>query len=285
MLFPTIDFAIFFAVAFTANWLLNPYPRSWKLAMIALSYFFYSWWDWRFVFLLAASTVIAQVGAAAVNRFPDERRRRAAMVASVAALLGLLGWFKYYGFVAVNADNFLHLLGGGHLLPLLAVTLPVGISFFTFMALSYVIDVYRRRLEPARPIDLAVYLSFFPHLVAGPIVRGEELLPQIRRRRDARSIDFGRAAWLVAAGLFKKVVVSSYIDSAIVTPVFSSPTSIRRSRCCSPSTASPSRSTPTSAGTPTSPSGWRCCSASASPTTSTLPTPPATSRTSGAAGT
>ena len=223
MLFPTIDFAIFFAVAFTANWLLNPYPRPWKLAMIALSYFFYSWWDWRFVLLLAASTVIAQVGAAAVHRFEDERHRRVAMVASVAALLGLLGWFKYYGFVAVNADNFLHLLGGGHLLPLLAVTLPVGISFFTFMALSYVIDVYRRKLEPARPVDLAVYLSFFPHLVAGPIVRGEELLPQIRRRRDARSIDFGRAAWLVAAGLFKKVVVSSYIASAIVTPVFSSP--------------------------------------------------------------
>ncbi len=145
------------------------------------------------------------------------------MVASVAALLGILGWFKYYGFVAVNVDNVLHSLGSGHFLPLLQVTLPVGISFFTFMALSYVIDVYRRHLEPARAIDVAVYLSFFPHLVAGPIVRGGELLPQIRRKRDPAGIDFGGAAWLVAAGLFKKVVISSYIDSAIVTPVFSAP--------------------------------------------------------------
>jgi len=223
MLFPTTDFAIFFAVAFTGNWLLNPYPRLWKLFMVAASYVFYSWWDWRFVFLLAAVTAIAQVGAVVVQRCEDERRRRLAMVASVTALLGLLGWFKYYGFMAVNVDNLFHTIGTGRLVPLLAVTLPVGVSFFTFMALSYVVDVYRRKLEPAHGLDVAVYLSFFPHLVAGPIVRGEELLPQIRRRRDPAAIDFGRAAWLVAAGLFKKVVISSYVDSAIVTPVFSAP--------------------------------------------------------------
>ena len=223
MLFPTIDFAIFFAVAFTANWLLNPYPRAWKLAMIAASYVFYSWWDWRFVFLLAAVTVTAHLGATVVQHFDDDRRRRLAMAGSVAVLLGILGWFKYYGFVAVNIDNFFHNLGTGKLLPLLEVTLPVGVSFFTFMAISYVVDVYRRQLEPARAIDLAVYLSFFPHLIAGPIVRGGELLPQIRRKRDPAAIDFGRAAWLVAGGLFKKVVISSYVDSAIVTPVFSAP--------------------------------------------------------------
>jgi alginate O-acetyltransferase complex protein AlgI len=223
MLFPTIDFAIFFAVAFTANWVLNPYPRLWKVAMIAASYVFYSWWDWRFVFLLAAVTLTAHVGATAINLFEDDRRRRIAMVVAVAALLGILGWFKYYGFVAVNVDNLFHTLGSGRLLPLLEVTLPVGVSFFTFMALSYVIDVYRHDLPPARAIDLAVYLSFFPHLIAGPIVRGEELLPQIRRKRDPGAIDFGRAAWLVAGGLFKKVVISSYVDSAIVTPVFSAP--------------------------------------------------------------
>jgi D-alanyl-lipoteichoic acid acyltransferase DltB (MBOAT superfamily) len=223
MLFPTIDFAIFFAVVFTVSWLLNPYPGLWKLAMIAASYVFYSWWDWRFVFLLAAVTVVAQLGALAVHHYEDQRRRRIALVASVTALLCILGWFKYYGFLAVNVDNSLHALGAGKLLPLLEVTLPVGVSFFTFMALSYVIDIYRHQLEPARAVDLAVYLSFFPHLIAGPIVRGEELLPQIRRKRDPARIDFGRAAWLVAGGLFKKVVISSYVDSAIVTPVFTAP--------------------------------------------------------------
>src|SRR5271155_2877924 len=98
MLFPTFDFAIFFAVAFTVNWLLNPYPAPWKLAMLALSYYFYAWWDWRFTFLLAGSTLIAWLGGAAMARLPAGTKRRAAMIVSVAGLLGLLGYFKYYGF-------------------------------------------------------------------------------------------------------------------------------------------------------------------------------------------
>ena len=92
------------------------------------------------------------------------------------------------------------------------------------MAISYVVDVYRRQLEPAKPLDFALYLSFFPHLLAGPIVRGTELLPQIRRRRDPDAVDYSRAFWLILAGLFKKVVISSYVASAIVAPVFTSPT-------------------------------------------------------------
>src|SRR5579875_3688533 len=223
MLFPTIDFAIFFAVAFITNWLLNPYPVPWKLAMVALSYFFYSWWDWRFVFLLAAATIIAHLGALGVSTASGDRWRKAALVVAVGALLGLLGYFKYYGFFAVNADNFLRHLGLGDLFPLVQPTLPVAISFFTFMAISYVVDVYRGRITLARPIDLAVYLCFFPHLIAGPIVRGEELLPQIRRRRDPAGIDYARALWMIMAGLFKKVVVSSYVSTAIVQPVFSAP--------------------------------------------------------------
>ena len=223
MLFPTIDFAIFFAVAFTVNWLLNPYPRLWKLAMVAASYVFYSWWDWRFVFLLLAVTVTAHVGASTVAHFEEERPRRMAMIVSVAALIGILGWFKYYGFVAVNVDNFFHDLGAGRILPLLQVTLPVGISFFTFMALSYVIDVYRRDLELARADRPGGVPVVLPPSRGRPDRAGGELLPQIRRKRDPARIDFGRAAWLVAAGLFKKVVISSYIDSAIVSPVFTAP--------------------------------------------------------------
>jgi alginate O-acetyltransferase complex protein AlgI len=224
MLFPTIDFAIFFLVAFVASWLLNPYPTPWKLAIIALSYFFYSWWDWRFVFLLLASTVIAHLGAlGAVRRESSPRLARVSVVASLVALLGLLGYFKYYGFFAVNVDNVLHGMGAGRLLPLVQPTLPVAISFFTFMAISYVVDVYRGQLALARPIDLAAYLCFFPHLIAGPIVRGEELLPQLRRRRNPDGVDFSRAIWMIMAGLFKKVVVSSYVSTAIVQPVFSAP--------------------------------------------------------------
>ena len=114
-------------------------------------------------------------------------------------------------------------VGLGHLIPLLTPTLPIAISFFTFMAVSYVVDVYRGTLEVATPIDVATYLSFFPHLVAGPIVRGGELLPQLRRPRDPHDVDLSRAALLIMGGLFKKVVVSSYVSTNIVNPVFASP--------------------------------------------------------------
>jgi D-alanyl-lipoteichoic acid acyltransferase DltB (MBOAT superfamily) len=223
VLFPTFDFAIFFAIAFTVHWLLNPYRGWWKVSMIGLSYFFYGWVGWSYCLLLMATTLIAHVGGRAIVATRSEQGRRWAMGLSCAALLGLLGWFKYYGFVSVNLDNLTHALGLGRAVPLLQVALPIAISFFTFMALSYVIDIYRRQLEPARPLDLALYLSFFPHLLAGPIVRAHELLPQLRRRRDASAIDYSRAFWLILAGLFKKVVISSYVASAIVQPVFTAP--------------------------------------------------------------
>ena len=223
MLFPTVDFAIFFAVAFTVNWLLNPYAGWWKLSMIGLSYVFYGWVGWSYCLLLLSTTVVAFAGGQAITVAGSERLRRLAMGVSVAALLGILGWFKYYGFVSVNVDNVLHGVGMGRAVPLLQVGLPIAISFFTFMAISYVVDVYRGTLAPAKPLDFALYLSFFPHLLAGPIVRGGELLPQIRHRRDAEAIDYSRAFWLILAGLFKKVVISSYVSSAIVTPVFTSP--------------------------------------------------------------
>jgi D-alanyl-lipoteichoic acid acyltransferase DltB (MBOAT superfamily) len=224
MLFPTIDFAIFFAIAFTVNWLLNPYAGWWKLSMLGLSYVFYGWVGWNYCLLLLLTTSVTYVGGVWVNASSTERARRLAMGVSVGALLAILGWFKYYGFVSVNLDNVTHALDMGRAIPLLQVGLPIAISFFTFMAISYVVDVYRRQLEPAKPLDVAVYISFFPHLLAGPIVRGGELLPQIRRRRDPNSIDYSRAFWLILAGLFKKVVISSYVSSAIVTPVFTSPT-------------------------------------------------------------
>jgi alginate O-acetyltransferase complex protein AlgI len=223
MLFPTTDFAIFFAVVFLASWLLQPTPFRWKIFMIAASYFFYGWWDWRFIFLLAACTLISQAGAELTYHQRTEAWKRSWMGVTVAALLGLLGWFKYYGFLALSVDNSLNALGIHNALPLLQVTLPVGISFFTFMAISYVVDVYRGTVKPARWLDYAVYLSFFPHLVAGPIVRESELMPQIRKRRDPRRVDFARAAWLIFSGLFLKVVISSYLATQIVDPVFANP--------------------------------------------------------------
>jgi D-alanyl-lipoteichoic acid acyltransferase DltB (MBOAT superfamily) len=191
--------------------------------MLAASYAFYAWWDWHLVWLLALVSALAQLGAIWVEREEDERRRRRRTAVSVVALLLPLAWFKYYGFFALSLANGLDSIGVSAPLPLLQVVLPVGISFYTFMAISYVVDVSRLEITPAPWLDAFVYLSFFPHLVAGPIVRGEELLPQIRRARDSSSIDVSRAAYLIAGGLFKKIVVSSFLAAQIVDPVFGAP--------------------------------------------------------------
>lgn len=223
MLFPTIQFAAFFVVVLTASWLLMPRPARWKLFMLVASYVFYGAWDWRFMSLLAGSTVVNQFAAMQLAGTTSEKSRRRVLVGAVAANLGVLAWFKYYGFFISSLTNALEPVGIQPPLPLLQIVLPVGISFFTFQALSYVIDVYRSEIEPAAPIDFAVYLSFFPQLVAGPIVRATEFLPQLRARRDPRKVDGARAFGLIIGGLFKKVVVANTLATQIVDPVFAGP--------------------------------------------------------------
>ncbi|MGZ5306635.1 MAG: MBOAT family O-acyltransferase [Actinomycetota bacterium] len=223
MLFPTVDFAIFFCLVFLGHWLLNPRPLPWKLFMIAASYVFYAWWDWHFVWLLAGVSAIAPVGGLAVAKQREPARRRIVMGIAVAATLAPLAFFKYYGFFAVNVTNGLSRLGIHAGPPLIQVILPVGVSFFSFMAVAYIMDIQRGGTEPVSWIDLFLYLSFFPHLVAGPIVRPNELIPQLEVRRDPRHVDVGGAAWLIFGGLFKKVVISSFLASAIVDPVFGDP--------------------------------------------------------------
>jgi alginate O-acetyltransferase complex protein AlgI len=225
VLFPTTDFAIFFVIVFLGNWLLNPFRRPWKLFMIAMSYVFYAWWDWRFVFLLAGFTVITQLGGLAVARERDDgRRRNVVFGVAIAAALLPLAWFKYYGFLSLNLDDLWRSLGaGGQPVPLLQIILPIGVSFYTFMGISYVFDIYRRTLEPSPWIDVFLFLSFFPHLVAGPIVRARELIPQFARSKDPRSLDATMAGSLIISGLFKKVVLSSFLASSMVDPVFANP--------------------------------------------------------------
>ena len=222
MLFPTIEFWLFLAIVFVLFWTLVRRPLLWKALLLAASYVFYAWWDARFVLLLAAATAINFTGGLAIARAAG-RTAKAFLAATVATDLALLGWFKYYGFVSLNADGAFAAIGLASPLPLVQVTLPVGISFFTFMGISYVVDVYRRALTPAGALDFAVYLSFFPHLVAGPIVRGAELLPQLAQRARDHQVDFARAATLILGGLFKKVVLSTFLATSLVDPVFALP--------------------------------------------------------------
>lgn len=223
MLFPTMTFALFLVVVLGVSWKLNDHPVQWKLFVLAASYVFYGWADWMFCLLLAGSTVGNWLAGLAVARARDDRSRKAWMAVGVALNLLVLGFFKYYGFFVDSVLALLQPLGLAPTALLVQIALPVGISFFTFCAISYVIDVYRDEQEPVTLLNFAVYLAFFPHLVAGPIVRVSEFEPQLRRRRNPDHVDATRAARLICRGLFKKVVIANYLATAIVDPVFNAP--------------------------------------------------------------
>src|SRR5918999_3128150 len=224
MLFPTATFAIFFMVVLPLSWLLMPRGERWRPFIVGASFVFYSAWDWRFVLLLAASIVWTQVFAHAIHRRSEQRTRKLLLAAAVAGNLALLGYFKYVGFFVASTSNLFAWVGVDVPLEARSVVLPVGISFFTFMGISYVVDVYRRDFEPVGLGTFAAYLSFFPHLVAGPIVRPHELIPQFGSPRDPRYVDTSRAFWLIGTGLFMKVAISNHLASSIVDDVFGAPT-------------------------------------------------------------
>ncbi|RZJ78598.1 MAG: MBOAT family protein, partial [Brevundimonas sp.] len=187
MLFPTLAFGVFFLFVYFTAWSLDRENGRRKLFLLLASWFFYAQWDWRFVGLLIGSAVLNWGVAALIARKPmdAEGRRMGAgwlVALGVAANLLILGFFKYYGFFAVQMGELLGRLGWERDLPLLQVILPVGISFFTFQGISYVVDVKRGKTPVARSLlDVMLLMSFFPHLVAGPIVRASDLLPQFDR--------------------------------------------------------------------------------------------------------
>ena len=227
MLFPTITFALFFLVVYALNWLLMPRFRLWKWFIIAAGYVFYGWWDWRFVLLLVVATVVNQ--ALAVRIWRARGRQRGARAAknwltlAVVVNLGMLGYFKYVDFFAVNLDHLLSSIGLGAPLPLLRVLLPVGISFLVFRVLTYTIDIYRGQLAPASTLDFGVYVAFFPYLLAGPIARARDFLPQLASPRNPHTVDAGRAFVLILGGLAKKLWIADYLSTHIVNGVFLSP--------------------------------------------------------------
>jgi D-alanyl-lipoteichoic acid acyltransferase DltB (MBOAT superfamily) len=217
MLFPTVTFAVFFCIVLPVSWALMPHGRAWRVWILVASYVFYAWWDWHFVFLLLASTVVNHVVAVAIYRARAVAARKALVAVGVAFDLGLLAYFKYADFFLSSIDN---VFGTSWIAN---VALPVGISFYTFMAMSYVIDTYRGELVPASFERFAVFQAFFPHLVAGPIVRASELLPQLEKPRDPRRVDVSRAFVLIVSGLFLKVVIANHLATHIVDDVFAAP--------------------------------------------------------------
>jgi D-alanyl-lipoteichoic acid acyltransferase DltB (MBOAT superfamily) len=223
MLFPTSGFLIFFLVVAAAMAALETRFRAKKAVLVAASYYFYAQWDWRFCFLLAFSTAVSYAAGLLIDRAPADRVRRRILGAAVAVHLGLLGVFKYFDFFLLSANQLATSLGLTAELPFLEILLPVGISFFTFHGISYVTDVYRGDVAVCRdPLDMALYMSFFPQLVAGPIVRAAYFLPQLARP-STEPIPIAAALLLILIGLFKKVVMANYLATGLVDPVFASP--------------------------------------------------------------
>lgn len=208
MLFNSVEFVVFFSAFFGFYWLL---AHRWRnLALLVASYLFYGMWDWRFLGLLAISTIVDFEVGRRLGGTSGQRSRRALLLASMTVNLGMLGIFKYLNFFVVSFSELLERVGLAPNTPLLQILLPVGISFYTFQTMSYTIDVYRGRLEPVTSfIDFATYVSYFPQLVAGPIERARVLLPQITG--PARTMSSDKAVsglGLIVLGLVKKVVLA-----------------------------------------------------------------------------
>ena len=222
MLFPTLSFGLFFLVVFALVWTLGARDNEWrKLLLLVASWVFYGAWDWRFVLLLIASAFINWGFA----RLITWHGRQPWLALGVIANLGILGFFKYFGFFLEELAPILLKFGLGRDLPLLQVVLPVGISFFTFQGMSYLIDIARGKTRPASLLDIMLLMSFFPHLVAGPIVRASHLVPQFAA---VPKLTRGMAAAglsLIVWGLFKKAVVASELSVSFVDPIFFDPAS------------------------------------------------------------
>ena len=222
MLFNSFEYLIFLPIVFLLYWFVFDYALSkckhqlllQNLFVVVASYIFYGWWDWRFLILIAITTVLSFLSGIGIEKAPTQRGKKAVMIANIVVNLGILGVYKYYDFFACE---FAELFGIESDFLLLHLILPVGISFYTFQALSYSIDVYRKQIQPTHDIvAFTAFLSFFPQLVAGPIERATNLLPQFQRKRHfdyAQAVDGMRQ---ILWGLFKKIVVADncavYVD-------------------------------------------------------------------------
>ncbi len=222
MLFPTFAFLVFFAVTVALLAPAERLHRARKVVLLVASYWFYAQWNWTFCFLLAGSSLVTYAAGLLIARSPRPLGR-VVLVAAITAHMLVLCSYKYGDFLIGAANEGLHAAGAGTELPFLGLILPVGISFFTFHGISYVVDVWRGDVAVCRRLDdMLLYLSFFPQLIAGPIVRAAFFLPQLYAAQPAR-LPLAPPLLLILGGLFKKAIVANYLATELVDPVFFDP--------------------------------------------------------------
>src|SRR3989338_2440135 len=218
MLFNTLEFAVFFIIVYSIYLFLS--HKRQNIFLLIASYFFYGSWNWKFLFLMLISTTICYICSIKVHEQTNLKLRKLYLLTAITSDLLILGFFKYYNFFAENTHNFFLLFNINPEPRLLKVILPVGISFYTLQSIGYVIDVYRKEIVPERKfLNFALFISFFPQLVAGPIERAKNLLTQIVNERKPTLNNFYDGSFLIFWGLFQKVFIADNL-AKIVDPVF-----------------------------------------------------------------
>ncbi|RJP65109.1 MAG: MBOAT family protein [Candidatus Abyssobacteria bacterium SURF_17] len=224
MLFNSFSYAVFLLFAFILFWTFARHLRIALLILLACSYFFYGSWNAKYLGLILFVTALNFLVGMLLAR--EERRilRKWYLALGVVGSLGVLAVFKYYNFFANEISRAIELLQIPFYVRQIDIILPVGISFYTFQSLSYTIDVYRRKLEPCRSfLNFALFVSFFPQLVAGPIVRASELLPQISTKRSYSRDKISHGLYMILKGLAKKIIIADYLALHLVDNVFGDP--------------------------------------------------------------
>ncbi len=223
MLQTSVEFACYFCVVLAIGWALRPYREVFKASLLAASYIFYASFHPAFVLLLAGVSLLTYGAGRALAGLQEEKSRRRLVAGYLALVLGNLCFFKYYGMVFELLGLGLDRLGMSSPLPDLSLVLPVGISFFTFQGIGYVVDAYRDRTQVCRSLlDVLLFMAFFPTLLSGPILRAKDFIPQLSAPEPAWE-DSQQAFWLIIVGLFKKITLSSYLSEHITRQLFSSP--------------------------------------------------------------
>lgn len=210
MLFNSLDFAVFLPIVFVLYWFVTAKNLKYQnLLLVVASYVFYGWWDWRFLSLIVFSSILDYVIGFRLLHEENEQKRKALLWLSISVNIGFLGFFKYYNFFVESFIEAFSLLGTKVSANTLHIILPVGISFYTFQTLSYSIDVYKKKLQPTQDIiSFLAYVSFFPQLVAGPIERATNLLPQFYKKRQFHYSQAVDGCKQILWGLFKKIVIA-----------------------------------------------------------------------------
>ena len=223
MIFTTIPFFFFLVIVLASYWML-PSDRWRHPFLLFANFFFYGWWDWRFTALLAAVILISCLAGKWIEKAePGSSCRKYFMMVACTLLLGVLGYFKYTNFFLGSLRGLIEETGGRVAWTTLKIILPAGISFYIFQAISYIVTVYRGKLVAERSIiKLGVYLSFFPHLVAGPIIHAPTFLPQLAQKRFFDAAFFVEGARKFALGFLYKAVFADHL-AAVVNPIFSTP--------------------------------------------------------------